>query len=307
MEQEKKYVSFWIKDLQKKLVVEHTCDPRSLNNVCINDKPEAPFDITPVYFRREVLSKYYNTPHKYCVSDGQISFIDEGFSMHVDTDMRDYVAVILVDLAFLDYNEQCYWRSYNLIPDENTTISKAAYKRWFEGDFAEPIAPDAILRQKYIEFYSEWESLFGWHFFTEDPKNKKSVLYSLHMLSDENNEREFNEQVLNVTKLFIDSLNVKQFPKLEENENSKGLKRLDAYFQQNKICAPGYVEYLRNIQSLRSKGIAHPGSINKKVSDYFGLGTKSYGYIIGSIFATLVKVLNDFMAIGNIIANRNEI
>lgn len=301
----KKYASYWIKDLHQNLI-EQTCDPNMLNNVCINNKPEAPFDVTPVYFSREVLSKYYNAPHKYSVKDGCIKFIEEGFEMRVDTDMRDYVAVILVDLAFLDYNEQCYWRSYNIQPDENTTISKAAYRRWYEGDFAQPSAPDAILVQEYRQLYANWETNFGWHLFTVDPEDKKSVLYSLHMLSDDNNEREFYEQVLNITKLFIDSLNVKQFPKLDEKENSKGLKRLDAYFKENGINAHGMIDFLRNLQSLRSKGAAHPGSIDKKVADYFGIGKNTYGYIIGSIFATLVKVIETLQEIGDKIKSKNK-
>ena len=303
MANENKSASFWIKDLYQN-IVEHTCDPSALNIACINNKPDAPFDITPVYFKREVLSKYYNAPHKYSVRDGQINFIDEGFSIRVDTDMQEYVAVILVDLASLDYNEQCYWRSYNFQPDDKTTISKTAYRRWYEGQFEKPTAPDAILVQKYIKFYSDWATKFGWHLFTADPQDKTNSLYSLHLLSDENNEREFYEQVLNVTKLFIDSLNVKQFPQLDD-ENNKSLNRFSAYLQQNGIEATGLIDFLRKIQNLRSRGAAHPGTMKKNVIDYFGFEQHTYGFILGSIFATLVKVLETLEEISEVIIARN--
>lgn len=306
MEKESKYISFWIRDLHQNLV-EYSCNPSMLNNICVNDKPDLPLDITPVFFKREVLSKYYNAPHKYRVQDGRIKFIEEGYELRVDTDMRDYVAVILVDLAFLDYSEQCYWRAFNLQPDDNTTISAAAYNRWYEGQFAEPVFPDATLVQKYTKFYADWKTKTGWHLFTENPEDKKSVLYSLHMLSDENNEREFYEQVLNVTKLFIDSLNVTQFPKLENPDNGKSLKRFEAYFRQNGINVSGLIDFLHNLQSLRSKGAAHPGTITQKIAAYFGLGTNTYGYIVGSIFATLAKILDTLIEIADIISERNKV
>lgn len=304
MEQEDKYISFWIRDIHGNLI-EHTCKPATLNNICVNDKPNEPFDITPVYFKREVLSKYYNAPHRYNVSDGQVKFLEEGFNLRVDTDMRDYVAVLLVDLAKLDYNEQMYWRSANIKPDEDTTISKTACNRWYGGQVATPVAPDAILVQKYREFYTHWEAQIGWHLFIQSPEDKQSELYSIHMLSDEDNEKEFFEQILVVSKLFIESLNVNQFPKLDKEEN-RGLNRFNAYMKQNGIDASGMIEFLRYIQRLRSAKAAHNGKVEKKVSEYFGFDKSSYGFILGSIYATLVQILGTLSDLAIVISARND-
>jgi hypothetical protein len=304
LEYNNRYTTFWIRAL-KQNIIEYTCDPSRLNNICVNDKPNLPFDITPVFFKREVLIKYQNSPHKYSVRDGHIHFLQEGIYLRVDTDIPDYVAVLLVDLSYLDYEEQLYWRSYNIKPNDSTNISIAAYNRWYEGKFAQSSAPDAILVEKYTQFYRHWYEHIGWHLFKENPDNKKCILYSLHLLTDENNEKEFYEQILVVTKLFIDSLNVKHLPKLEENEN-KSLNRLNSYLTQNNIYASGAIEFLRNIQRLRSTKAAHLGEVEKNVSRYFKFDEFSYGLILGNIFATLVQVINDLTNAANYIAERNK-
>ena len=81
------------------------------------------------------------------------------------------------------------------------------------------------------------------------------MLYSVHILTDENNEKEFYDQILVVSKLFIESLNVNQFPKLEEN-NNQSLKRFSAYLDQYHLSIPEVIEFLRNIQRLRSSKAA---------------------------------------------------
>ena len=49
--------------------VKHTCDPEQLANY-FGKNPDAPHYLTPVYFRREVLKRYYEHPSKYSMRDG---------------------------------------------------------------------------------------------------------------------------------------------------------------------------------------------------------------------------------------------
>lgn len=303
-EQQDRYETYWI-EYPKGNIIEHSCNPRTLNNICVNDKPEAPFDVTPVYFSRDVLSKFYNAPHKYNVSDGEVYYKEDGLFLRVDTDMKDYVAVLLVDFAMLDYKEQQYWASFNVSP-EGKTISKAAYNRWYEGKFECPVAPDAILVHRYSTFYTVWNEEIGWPLFLEDPKDTKSVLYSIHMLSDEHNEKEFYDQVLNVTKLFVDSLNVNHFPKLDGEDNKKSISRFVAYLDQYHLSIPGVVDFMRNVQRLRSSRSAHSGKIEKKVYEYFEMDKLSYGFILNSIYATFVEVLNCLQKVAYKIKERQQ-
>lgn len=285
-----KYVSFLIEDIHKN-VIEQSCNPELLNNVCVNDKPGAPFDISPVFFKREVLSKYINAPHKYSVSDGVIFFKKEGLYFRVDTELPEWVTVLLVDLASLDYNEQLYWRSYNISPKE-AHISTTSYDRWYDAKFADPSAPDSALIQEYKAFCPIWEKHVGWPLFRTDPESPDSNLYALHLLSDPDNEKEFYEQILVFTKVFIDSLNVKQFPECKE---SGSINRFSAYLNQFPFQVTGVVEFLRMVQRLRSSVSAHNGKVESKVAEFFMFDKLSYGIILGSIFATMIEVLKTLM------------
>lgn len=303
-EQPERYATFLI-EYPNQNIIEHSCDPSTLNNVCVNDKPDEPFDITPAFFSRDVLGKLYNAPHKYSVSDGEIFYKEEGLYLRVDTDMKDYVAVLLVDFAMLDYNEQLYWASFNISP-EGKSLSQAAYERWFEGQFAQSGASDVKLVQVYTKCYRIWEETIGWPLFRENPNDNKSILYSIHLLSDENNEKEFYEQILNIAKLFNDSLNVKKFPTLEGDENKKGLCRFEAYLSQYCLAIPNVIDFLRMIQRLRSTMSAHSGKIENKVAEYFKLGQYSYGIILNSIFIELAQMLNCLQEVAYKIKERRE-
>jgi hypothetical protein len=304
IKQEKQYASFLI-EYPIGNIFEHSCNPRTLNNISVNDKPEAPFDVTPVFFSRDVLSKFYNAPHKYSVSDGEVYYKEDGLFLRVDTDMKDYVAVLLVDFAMLDYKEQQYWASFNISP-EGKTLSRAAYERWYEGQFAQSVSSDTVLVQVYTKCYHIWEETIGWPLFRENPKDNKSVLYSIHLLSDENNEKEFYEQILNIAKLFNDSLNVKKFPILEGDKNKKGLCRFEAYLSQYALAIPNAIDFLRMIQRLRSTMSAHTSQIEKKVAEYFKIGQYSYGIILNSIFIELAQMLNCLQKVAYIVKERSE-
>lgn len=295
MEENNRYASFYIEDIHKN-VIEQSCNPELLNNVCVNDKPDAPFDISPVYFSRNVLVKYLNDPAKYAVSDGEIYFKEEGFYLRVDTDLPEWVAVLLIDFSYLDYNEQLYWRAFNISPVDKH-ISPAAYRRWFEGDFAESIAPDTLLIQKYTSFYSIWCKNVGWDLFRVNPEDKSSDLFSLHVLSSRDNKKEFYEQILLITRIFVDSLNVKHFPKFPNKEENGSINRFSAYLNQLPFQVYGITEFLRNIQRLRSTASAHPGTIEPKVVEFFKIGHYSYGDILASIFIDMTKVLDTLIAV----------
>jgi hypothetical protein len=52
--------------------VEHTCDPDKLANA-FDKNPDAVRFLTPVFFRRDVLAKYYANPDCYEITDGHLS------------------------------------------------------------------------------------------------------------------------------------------------------------------------------------------------------------------------------------------
>lgn len=71
-EKEKDYQDFIIGTDEQGNTITHTCNPDFLNNY-FGANPSAPMYLTPVFFSREVLQKYYSKPELYRISDGQLS------------------------------------------------------------------------------------------------------------------------------------------------------------------------------------------------------------------------------------------
>ena len=108
--------------------IEHPCDPQGLANH-FGKNAGAPHFLTPVFFRMEVLAKYYAQPDKFEVQDGYLS-CGHLWGLRLDNDHHEFVVVYLGDLGeTLSYDEQMYWRSFNVPP--RGSISAVAYKRGF--------------------------------------------------------------------------------------------------------------------------------------------------------------------------------
>lgn len=96
--------------------IEHTSDPDTLNNY-FGANPGAPHYLTPIYFRREVLAKYFAEPERYKVSDGQLTCLSL-WSCQIDNDLDSHVVVFLGDLGRdLPYDERLHWRQFNVPPE----------------------------------------------------------------------------------------------------------------------------------------------------------------------------------------------
>jgi len=65
--EEKRYASFIAQDWKNNVVTETSCDPKFLANYFT--KSDLPFEITPAFFRPDVLLKYKKHPDKYLLED----------------------------------------------------------------------------------------------------------------------------------------------------------------------------------------------------------------------------------------------
>ena len=140
-ESERKYEEFTFIDEngEEKL---STCEKDKLANFYGKNK-DSPNYLTPISFRKDVLKKYYDKPNQYSVGDGYLSC--EGFwSMEIDI-MDNRISVFLGDLSKLPYEEQKYWRSYNIT--ETARISRLNWERSFEGKFKETDRPGFLLQK----------------------------------------------------------------------------------------------------------------------------------------------------------------
>ncbi len=237
--------------------VEHTSDPDALANY-FGANPGAPHYLTPVYFRREVLGKYFAEPERYRVSDGRLRCLDL-WSCQIDNDLDSYVVVFLGDLGRdLPYEERLHWRQFNVAPEGR--ISETSYRRSFLGQFADARSPDHVFRREYTETSEEWHRVHAWPLFLA-PEVGDSHLLDAVRVPVTNSQVELDEQIGYLTKLLVDSLNEKELAAHADDtleHGAKGIKKLDGFLMKTQFPdRRGVIQLLRDLQELRSTGSAH--------------------------------------------------
>jgi hypothetical protein len=268
------YVKFIVKMSPDSEPIEFTSDHEVLSNYS-GANPGTPHYLTPVFFRREVLAKYYANPQKYQVVDGYLR-CGALWGVQIDNNLDKYVVVFLGDLGRdLPHEEQLYWRSFNVPPEGG--ISKVHYRRSILAEETDPSRIDLRFKFKFQAFQEQWQQKHGWYLFS--PLTEEDVhMFSTLRLPLTNDQAEFDAQVLALTKTLIDSINGKELEKrLSALEpDVRGITKLQRYLEAQGIQrVDAEIAFLRNLWELRSSGIGHrKGSKYSKVAKTFGIGQK---------------------------------
>ncbi|MGA3097016.1 MAG: hypothetical protein ABSF25_11215 [Bryobacteraceae bacterium] len=251
--------------------VEYTSDPDALaNNFGAN--PSAPHYLTPVYFRREVLAKYFAEPERYEVSDGRLTCLSL-WSCQIDNDLDSHVVVFLGDLGRdLPYEERLHWRQFNIAPEGG--ISETNFRRSFLSQFADAQAADLAFRHEYANTMRDWQEVHGWPLFLT-PSAGDCHLLSTVRIPVTNSQAELDEQVGYLTKLLVDSLNERELEAHTGSldEGAKGITKFDRFLERIQFPErQKIIQLLRDLQALRSAGSAHrKGSAYDKMLAKLGL------------------------------------
>jgi hypothetical protein len=178
-------------------------DPDKLSNY-FTDVPGAPHYLTPIFFKREVLAKYFDKPTRYEVTDGRLTCAGL-WSVQIDTEFKEFVVVFLGDLGRdLPYEEQLYWKTFNVPPEGK--ISLTNLRRSILGQFTDPEHPELVFKAKYERFRTNWSKRFGWDLFKPLGAEDAHLFSTLRVpLQDE--QGEFDEQVLALTKILVHDVN----------------------------------------------------------------------------------------------------
>lgn len=126
------YQKFKFKDIKTNKFIEHTCNPYELcSDYEINDLP---FYFNPVFFNKEVFSKYKMNREKYEINSDYI-INKEWMLRYYTTDDEEQIMILLRDLSFLPPQEQLYWKSFNEKP--SSKLSEKTFKNYVLGEWAE--------------------------------------------------------------------------------------------------------------------------------------------------------------------------
>lgn len=125
------YESFVALDLKNDKIGEISTAPGATANYFTHSS--LPFEMSPAFFRPEVLSKYKADPEKYSLSDRSISCRGAWSLQTYDINEAGQVHTYMVYLRRLPHHEQLHWKSHNEPPKGG--ISARAFKTDFEGDW----------------------------------------------------------------------------------------------------------------------------------------------------------------------------
>ena len=264
------YEEFEFYSNEKKVIF--TCNQSELSNQFGKNEGNPKF-LTPVFFKRIVLKKYYDSPH-YKVEDGRLSQ-DGNWGLTIDINTpRDYIGVYLGDLAELPYKEQQYFKSFNIC-DPDYKMSYTNYQRSFMVKFEPPSDPALIFQEKYRLSLEEWKQKYGWDLFKSESLNE---IHHLRVPLDEG-DQEFVTNIKYLHKLFIECLNVKEIKKqikqLDNNTDltdKRQIKLLEIWLPnfRGKADIIEFLNILKNIRDACSHNWKKDKSRDyKKLIEYF--------------------------------------
>jgi len=291
-----KFCSFIIGIDKEGNEIEEICDENQLSNYFVNrGKPQS---LTPVFFRREVLKKYYDTPSKFTVTSNSVN-CSGLWLIPIDITDKDLVQVWLGDLGRIPFKEQQHWRRYNVVPEGNITLSR--FRRDFMAEFADPEDIMFKFKKALDDLNKAFKKKFNFNLFLP-LKHEDEYIYNTLRIPVNNEQPEFDEQIKNLAKLLPDSIDIKS---IKENLRSSGIskediekiedkkiKGLEIFIQKHGLNTD-LIDLLDLIQNIRSSCIAHRRGKNCiKLLKKYNLSDKSNIHIFKKLINDLIESLN---------------
>jgi hypothetical protein len=267
----KKYCTYIAHDWKNKVITETSCDPICLSNYFTES--QLPFEITPAFFKPEVLLKYKSDRAKYKLDNRSISCRGAWYLKSFDINPAGQVHAYLVDLSQLPYEEQLHWKQYNEMP--KAPLSARAIKTDFEGQFYEEYDPLPSLKYKLERFSSDKVS--WWVLRDRDAPDKVHYPFT-------NSKDEWAEEILNLDQILVEGFEEKWLRKKAKalgcnpDDKLRALKLLELILtakgfeseHAKEIMAPFHV-----VHNLRSILKGHTSGTEAEIERKNALG--SYG------------------------------
>lgn len=155
----RQYADFLAHDFRHQCLARISTDPKATANYFNMAENDLPHELSPVFFRPEVLSKYKADREKYTVSERTIGCRASWSLRGYDVNEAGQIHAYICDLRTLPHAEQLHWLSHNEEPKAG--ISTRAFTTDFEGQFTTFIHPrEAIMArlrrwgQKHVDWWT---------------------------------------------------------------------------------------------------------------------------------------------------------
>ena len=190
---------------QERFITGRAADGSSVEASSCDKHGNAHF-LTPVYFRPEVLRRYYDAPNRYSVETGYLRCLDR-WSVRFERRTDDLVEIYLGDLGNIPYADQRHFRAYNVHPP-GTGISDERFRRDFMVEWINPQSDPTFDFKTALEGTNRAAvRLFGKPMFRPLTEKDAHVIDGLRVPVSESPE-ESDAQIVALAKITADSLDV---------------------------------------------------------------------------------------------------
>ena len=238
-------------------------DPSATTNYFDAHNNNKPYELSPAFFRPEVLSKYKADREKYTIDEREISCRASWYLRGHDVNKAGQIHVYICYLRMLPYSEQLYWQSFNEEPKAG--ISARALKTDFNGEFAYCTPREAMMTivQRWHNHAVKWWTL-------KDPTLMDRANIPLTSSKDE-----WSIAVMDIVQLVVEGFNTKPLREslklidISYTKDDKTLALLEKFLNEVACNNDSYkLDGMREAQKIRSKVGGHAnGSEAQQIAD----------------------------------------
>jgi hypothetical protein len=252
---DRQHAEFIAQDWRNQRIVKISTDPKATTNYFDAKENQLPYELSPAFFRPEVLLKYKADRDKYTLGERDLHCRAAWYLKGIDVNEAGQVHAYICDLRKLPFQEQLHWVSYNEPP--KTGISARAISNDFKGEwtfFTDPLRDVLSVARRWHEKRVSW-----WVLRDEELLNRVNVPIT-------GSRDEWGDAFLDLSKLIIEGFEVRRIRarldtvsgSYESKDQSIGLlERLLTHGAGDTRRLPG----LRTVQQLRTKLKGHSGGV----------------------------------------------
>jgi hypothetical protein len=176
-------------------------------------------------------------------------------------------------------------------------VSETCFRRHILAQFADSHRPEHEFQRLYDRLYGICSEHLGWQILLPLAQQDSHCLQAIRVPSSEE-QKDFDDLVLALTKILVDSLNERELSKLIPASETGNLKNSISRFQRVLQISgfsghEDHIKFLRNLQSLRSSGAAHrKGSNYQKIAKELNVDSKSLIDVFKGILVRSIDFLN---------------
>lgn len=194
----KQYVEFIAHDWRNDRLAKISTDPAATTNYFQAEGNDLPFELSPAFFRAEVLSKYKTDREKYTIKDREVSCRAAWHLRGYDVNEAGQVHAYICDLRALPYTEQLHWLAFNVEPQAG--ISERAIINDFQGNFVTFRHP----REEVMSIVWRWRDrkVEWWKLRDSDLMDRANIPLTA-------SKDEWAEAIMDLTKLVVEGFETK--------------------------------------------------------------------------------------------------